>query len=296
MNALLRVLAKPPELLYRGINRVRRSLYRAGVLRAKRLPKPVISVGNIAAGGAGKTPAVITIARFLVARGLRVAVLTRGYARSGGGGIVTSLDVTKYGDEPVLIKMAVPDAQVIVGANRYENGLSIDCDLFILDDGFQHLQLHRDFDVVIDVHDAWFHREGRSALRHADAVIPRRLRLAVPPALRGKRVYAFAGLANNDRFFADSRAEGLTLAGTRGFADHHPYTAGDVAAIRAAARRAAAEAIVTTEKDAVKLAGDAIMAGAATESAVAGGDAIVAIPAAFEVKPDVLARILAVIR
>src|SRR5688572_8890880 len=75
------LLLKPFELLYRGVNRARRALYRAGVLRAKRLHRPVISIGNIAAGGAGKTPAVIAVCRDLAERGLRVAVLTRGYGR-----------------------------------------------------------------------------------------------------------------------------------------------------------------------------------------------------------------------
>jgi tetraacyldisaccharide 4'-kinase len=294
VNALLRIAAKPPELLYRGINRARRALYRAGILRAKRLPKPVISIGNIAAGGAGKTPAVIAIGRFLVARGLHVAVLTRGYGRAGEGGIVASLNVAEYGDEPTLIKMSIPSADVIVGSNRYENGQQVTCDVYLLDDGFQHLQLHRDLDVVIDVEGAWFHREGRSALRDADIVIPRRLRLAIPDALRGQQLYAFAGLADNEQFFGSLRAAGLSLAGSRGFADHHAYSAGDVAAIRQAAREAGATAIVTTEKDAVKLAGDAIMASAA-QNGTPHADAIVAIGATFEVEPDVLERILAAI-
>jgi tetraacyldisaccharide 4'-kinase len=295
VNALLRLAAKGAELPYRGINRLRRALYRAGVLRAKRLPKPVISVGNIAAGGAGKTPAVIAIGRFLIDRGLQVAVLTRGHGRAGEGGNVTSLNAVKYGDEPVLIKRTLEKAQVIVGKNRYENGSRVTCDVYLLDDGFQHLQLHRDVDVVIDVRGAWFHREGRSALRDADVVIPRKLRLHVPETLRGKPLYAFAGLADNEQFFASLRAEGLTLAGSRGFADHHAYSASDVAAIREAAREARAVTIVTTEKDAVKLVGDAIMPSAAQNGAQ-DSDAIVAIAATFEVEPDVLERILAVIR
>src|SRR6185503_20070004 len=79
------LLLKPLELLWRGVNRARRALYRAGILKAKRLPRPVISVGSIAAGGAGKTPATIAIARFLRSRGYKVAVLTRGYGRAGAG-------------------------------------------------------------------------------------------------------------------------------------------------------------------------------------------------------------------
>src|SRR5205085_7990955 len=102
--AVVIVLLKPAELLYRGINRLRRALYRQGILKAKRLPRPVISVGNIAIGGAGKTPAVIAVARFLAARGNKVCVLTRGYGRPGEGGRVEALDAARYGDEPVVIK------------------------------------------------------------------------------------------------------------------------------------------------------------------------------------------------
>lgn len=251
------MLLKPFELLWRGVNRLRRALYRRGILKSKRLPRPVISVGNLAAGGAGKTPAVITIARYLEKRGFRVAVLTRGYGRTGNvSGAVTSLDAATFGDEPVLLKSKLKNIDVIVGSKRYENAICFlnanDCDLFILDDGFQHLQLARDVDVVIDATNGIM-REGRSALADADFVIPRRLRLLVPDELTGRRIFAFAGLADNDQFFASLRANGLNVVGTKSFRDHHRYTAADVAAIKAAAQSAGAEAIVTTEKDAVKI-------------------------------------------
>lgn len=240
------------ESLYHAINRVRRALYRRGILKAKRLPKPVISIGNIAAGGAGKTPCVIAVAKFLVARGLRVCVLTRGYGRSGAGGDVNAPDPERFGDEPVLIKKSVPEAIVVAGKNRYENGLHVNCDVYLLDDGFQHLQLHRDLDVAIDVPDARFHREGRAALRDADLVIPRRIRPENLAPLRGKKVFAFAGLANNQQFFAMLRENGVELSGTKSFPDHHDYGRIETALIRQLAR--GADLIVTTEKDAVKLA------------------------------------------
>jgi tetraacyldisaccharide 4'-kinase len=244
-------------LLWRGVNRVRRGLYRRGILKSKRLPRPVISVGNLAAGGAGKTPAVITLARYLEKRGFRVAVLTRGYGRAGNvSGIVTSLDAAKFGDEPVLLKSKLKNVDVIIGSKRYQNALqflnSNECDLFILDDGFQHLQLARDVDVVIEAANGVM-REGGSALADADFVIQRRLRLAVPEELTGRRIFAFAGLANNEQFFASLRENGLDVIGTRSFRDHHRYTATDIAAIKEAARITGAEGIVTTEKDAVKI-------------------------------------------
>jgi len=250
-------LLKPFELLWRGVNRLRRALYRRGLLKGRRLPRPVVSVGNLAAGGAGKTPAVITIARYLAKRGFRVAVLTRGYGRNEKvSGIVTSLDAARFGDEPVLMKSKLKNVDVIVGSNRYDNALQFlnqnDCDLFVLDDGFQHLQLARDVDVVIDTAGDVM-REGRSALAYADFVIRRNLRMAVPEELASKRLFAFAGLADNDQFFASLRALGLTVAGTKGFRDHHRYTPADIAAVKAAARDAGAKIVVTTEKDAVKI-------------------------------------------
>lgn len=239
-----------------AVNRARRALYRAGILRGKRLHRPVISVGGITAGGAGKTPAAIAVARALADRHLRVAVLTRGYGRNDKSysGSVTTSDPDKFGDEPVLIRRSII-GEVLVGANRYENGRNFDCDVFVLDDGFQHLQLRRDYDLVIDA-PARFHREGRSALRDADAVIPRQLRTLVPEELRGQRVFAFSGLADNEQFFASLREAGLDVAGTRSFPDHHRYTPADVEALK---RDAKGLPLVTSEKDKVKIADAAVL-------------------------------------
>jgi len=246
------IFLKPVELLWRGVNRLRRALYRRGIFKGKRLPRPVVSIGNLAAGGAGKTPAVIAISRYLIKRGFRVAILTRGYGRAGNdAGVVTSLDAARFGDEPVLIKSKLKNVDVIVGSKRYENAIRFlsqnDCDLFVLDDGFQHLQLARDVDVVIDTADGVM-REGRSALADADFVIQRNLRITIPDNVG--RVFAFAGLANNEQFFDSLRNFGLNVTGTMSFRDHHRYTAADLATIRNAAGDAT---IVTTEKDAVKI-------------------------------------------
>lgn len=242
---------------YRALNAARRALYRNGVLRGRRLHRPVISIGNIAAGGTGKTPAVIAVCRLLKEQGLRVAVLSRGYGRGDKSysGIVADFDARKYGDEPVLIKRAA-DVDIFVGWNRYQNARNYDCDVFVLDDGFQHLQLERDLDLVIDA-PSRFYREGRGALRDADVVLPRDLRVHVPESLRGKRVFAFAGLANNEQFFDSLRSAGLDLVGTRGFPDHHNYTAADLTSL---ARDANGATLVTTEKDAVKIDDERVVA------------------------------------
>ena len=285
MNPALRVAGA----LYRAINRVRRELYRKGILKPKRLPRPVVSVGNISMGGAGKTPAVIAIGRHLIDRGYRVAVLTRGYGRSGTAqGLMTAVDPQSWGDEPSLIKSRLDKADVIVGSNRHANAVhylrSNSTDIFILDDGFQHLQLHRDLDVVIDGGEQSIRpglsREGSSALRDADIVIPRRLRLEIPDALKRQRLYAFAGLADPEQFFASLRAAGLTVAGTQAFPDHYPYSERDLEDIAARAARANADAIVTTEKDAVKIA----------------RRDIIPVRAEFVIEPAVLDRITALLQ
>jgi len=215
-------------------------------------------------------------------------VLTRGYGRGGQEqGPVTALDAARFGDEPVLIKKHLENAVVIVGSNRYENGKHINCDVYLLDDGFQHLELARDVDVVIDVPGARWYREGRSALRDADVILERRLRLDVDRDmagnmagdLAGQSLFAFAGLADNEQFFNSLREAGLTLAGTRSYPDHHRYTEADLEAIRTAARNVQAGAIVTTEKDAVKIA----------------AHDMIPIPAEMVIEPETLERIEALL-
>ena len=146
-------------MIFGAFARVRRAMYSAGILSSGRLPRPVVSVGNLVLGGAGKTPHVIHLARWLSGGGRRVAVLSRGYGRrsrgvawvSDGEGNVAS--VRDGGDEPVLLARSLPGVPVVVGESRAEAGR--DClrrrpvDVFLLDDGFQHLSLHRDVDLLL---------------------------------------------------------------------------------------------------------------------------------------------------
>lgn len=146
--------------LYRVIVRSRALLYAWGVMKAKRLPCLVISIGNIAAGGTGKTPFAIHLAAELNAMGYRVVILSRGY--KGGyekhGGIVSDghsllLAPHQAGDEPYLMASLLPGVPVVVGADRYTSGcLAMERfhpDLILLDDGFQHIQLYRDLNLLL---------------------------------------------------------------------------------------------------------------------------------------------------
>ena len=138
---------------------LRRSLYTRGLLRTKKLPAPVVSVGNLTVGGTGKTPVVACLARLLQDRGRRLAILSRGY---GGGtlGVTCISDGQKtyhkppaVGEEPYWLARTLPGVAVYTGACRYAAGLAaweeFRPDLFLLDDGFQHMQLHRDLDLVL---------------------------------------------------------------------------------------------------------------------------------------------------
>jgi tetraacyldisaccharide 4'-kinase len=148
----------PWQLFYGMAHRWRRRYYRS---RARRLPHPVISIGNLHWGGTGKTPMVESIARHLRDRKLAVAILSRGYGRRDAGIQIVSdgegplLGPLVAGDEPVLLAGDLPGVAVVVGPDRYRAGrdalerLTRTPDLFLLDDGFSHLALKRDLDILV---------------------------------------------------------------------------------------------------------------------------------------------------
>jgi tetraacyldisaccharide 4'-kinase len=170
----------PASLVWQVIVRTRAAAYRKGLFRSKRLPGPVISVGNLTAGGTGKTPLVLWLAERLHAEGKRAAVLTRGYRGipAGPGGVPQSDEVAIYSTRLQHF------AELGVGANRFASGKILSrhgVEWFVLDDGFQHMQLARDVDIVLlDATDpfaegwmipAGLLREPRSALSRADIII-----------------------------------------------------------------------------------------------------------------------------
>jgi len=139
--------------------RVKRLLHGAGILSAERLPRPVLCVGNLSTGGTGKTPHVMHLAKWLSGLEYRVAILSRGYRRSSRGVVWVSDGEGKVGsflecgDEPVLMARSLPGVPVLVGESRVAAGLEalkhVPVDVFLLDDGFQHLSLARDFDLLL---------------------------------------------------------------------------------------------------------------------------------------------------
>jgi tetraacyldisaccharide 4'-kinase len=157
--ALLAALATAAAAGYGLGARARRGLYRRGLLRVRRLPAPVWSVGNLTVGGTGKTPVTACLARHLQNRGRRVAILSRGYGGDCRSVTRISDGSSLYarppavGEEAYLLARSLPGVAVYTGASRYEAGMAawrdLKPDLFLLDDGFQHFQLYRDLDLVL---------------------------------------------------------------------------------------------------------------------------------------------------
>lgn len=172
--------------------RIRRILYEYGVLKKTTFKVPVISVGNLSFGGTGKTPMIVWLADWMISHGLTPVVLTRGYKGQleYSSGLLKSgqkfrLNPYDYGDEPLMISNKMSRGAVIVGKKRAENLLKyfseVKPDVVLLDDGFQHLQIHRSFNIVLfdatmalDLYKAaplGYLREGLTALKDADAII-----------------------------------------------------------------------------------------------------------------------------
>jgi tetraacyldisaccharide 4'-kinase len=273
-----------------AIARRRRAAFTGHPERRRRLARPVVSVGNIAVGGTGKTPLVAHVARILLAAGHRPAILSRGYARPRvlDGAVVVSNGQTveasyeTAGDEPMMLARQLPGCAVVVASDRYLAGAlaerRLNCTAHILDDGFQHLQLARAIDIVVvtrcDLDDRVMPsgrlREPLDSLRAADAVVVHagdgsegRLRAIGAPrvftmarrvgAPQDGRAFAFAGIGRPDAFFDALQDAGWDLCGRVSFRDHHRYSAADLDRLARDATRAGARLLVTTEKDAVRL-------------------------------------------
>jgi tetraacyldisaccharide 4'-kinase len=268
--------------LYGSIVSTRNLLYDGGVLRARYLAAQVISVGNISAGGTGKTPFVMLLGELLKQRGVAFSVLSRGYGRKTKGALVVDANgsAAEFGDEPLLIARRL-GCPVVVGESRYEAGLLAENrfgpQLHILDDGFQHRSLARDFDIVLltpeDLKDDLLPkgrlREPLRSLTRASAVglsgdldatmLPFsgrpvwRIRRDIQIACAHSRPVVFCGIARPRKFMQQVRAKGLVPAAERFYRDHHPYSDSDVEDLLRLKTKNRADGFVTTEKDAVNL-------------------------------------------
>ena len=300
---------------YSLVMRLRAFLYRKNIfLKSRRLSVPVISIGNLTLGGTGKTPMVRYVIRMLSDCGFRPAIVSRGYGGKAAAGVNIVADGARMllnpemaGDEPFMLAQALPGVPVLTGHKRVrvaEHAIeAFGVNLIVMDDGFQHLALNRDLDLVLfsagtllgngRVFPGGELREPFSALGRAQAFVitgvdsdnraqaeefQRSLQRVFPkkPVFLGEYlphgiwhsrqgkactlvearkspVLAFAGIANPDSFRQTLRQQNFSVAGFKEFKDHHCYTPQDVAALVSAAGACGALALITTEKDFVKL-------------------------------------------
>ena len=311
------LLGRPLSPLYSCLMANRSGLYRKGFLKQQNLDVPVISVGNLVLGGTGKTPLVLYIAGFLTRHGRKPAVLSRGYKGKAVAEInVVSdttdilLDAVMAGDEPRLLAEKLPGIPVLTGKKRSATGrFAIDSfavDSLILDDGFQHMSLKRDLDLVLfsghkllgngRVLPGGELREPVSSLKRADAFIitgvdsPPALTImefitflkdsfpdkpvftgsyqseniipgfshgqnetVSPPDSDAVPLYGFCGIAQPESFKKIIKRSLINLVGFQAYKDHHHYSSEDMRLLCRDARNSGASALITTEKDFVKL-------------------------------------------
>ncbi len=281
----LHLVLLPVSLLFRALVALRHALYRSGVLTSHELPVPVIVVGNISAGGTGKTPLTLALAQQLIERGRHPLIVSRGYGGTAQRPqrVVPDSDAQQVGDEPLLMarRNLCP---VWIGKDRAAAAQTAlqahpQCDVVLCDDGLQHYRLRRDAEIAVIDGERGFGnglmlpagplREPSARLQSVDAVVvnggepsPGRyaMRLtgdifynlidpgktAVAGSFIAQNNHAVAGIGNPRRFFDHLEALGIPFT-PHAFPDHHPYSAADLAF-------ADCDTILLTEKDAVKCA------------------------------------------
>ncbi|AHG21969.1 tetraacyldisaccharide 4'-kinase [Chania multitudinisentens RB-25] len=282
-SSLVYLLLLPFSWLYGLISAFIRFSYRVGLRKSWRAPVPIVIVGNLTAGGNGKTPMVIWLVEHLQQRGYRVGVVSRGYGgKSAVYPLVLNAQTTaqQAGDEPVLIYQRT-GAPVAIAPKRVEAVKALlqqsDLDVVITDDGLQHYALQRDFElVVIDgvrrFGNGWWlpagpMRERVTRLKTVDACVanggvaqPGEIAMKLQardavnvangercPAVALPQVVAMAGIGHPPRFFATLERLGVAVESEIPFADHQDYMHAQLAALTKAG-----QSLLMTEKDAVK--------------------------------------------
>lgn len=302
---IVRILLIPISLLYGLLIEFRNFLYNHSLYKSQLFSIPIISVGNLTLGGTGKTPFTIMLAEVLRSRFPGIAIVSRGYGRKSKGLQVVSdgqkilLTAELAGDEPYLLAKRLNRAVIVVCEKRVEaiNFLqkNFNLDLIILDDAYQHRQVHRDVNILlINRAEAWHYnrplpsgtlREYRHNYKRAQVIVLTNEqaadRLLIPQfksipvftchskleqiidqdfnaggdvsELKGKEVYAFAGIAHPANFRQEILNLGLKIRVFKVFKDHYHYHDLDLQSISDHCRELECSMIICTEKDLVKI-------------------------------------------
>ncbi|MBU0944504.1 MAG: tetraacyldisaccharide 4'-kinase [Proteobacteria bacterium] len=306
-------LGRPFSPLYSAVMKARETLYRKGLKRCYHLSVPIISVGNLTMGGTGKTPMIAHLASQLSKKGFRPAIISRGYGGAAGNkvnvvsdGKTLFLDAAAAGDEPCFLAKALPGIPVLTGIVRVlpcRHAIDqLGCNILLLDDGFQHLSVHRDLDLVLfsgsklagnsRVFPGGDLREPVSALKRCHGFIltgiteTNRNRCIQFSELLQQRfpqkpvffssyqpvgttelgsdkidtlsslptsLYGFSGIAQPELFRKSLEENNLSLSGFMALKDHQPYNPLLLKKINNQAAKSGASALITTEKDLIKL-------------------------------------------
>lgn len=286
-RGVLALLLWPLSVLYGAVTALRAYLYRSGLLAVHHVAVPVVVVGNVVAGGAGKTPVVMALVQHLLLRGLNAGVVSRGYARHGKDcrEVLTHSLASEVGDEPILIHRTT-GVPVFVAVTRIDAARALltrhpEVQIIVCDDGLQHYGLHRDVEICVfderatgngfllpagPLREPWprptdlvlytgdvkatqgfsLRRELASDARRADGTKVALKDLRTISDRPGNQLWAVAGIARPEAFFAMLRAQGLSLAHTVALSDHAEFDGPEWSG-------ASKPILLCTEKDAVKL-------------------------------------------
>ena len=289
---------------YYALTFIRNRLFDLKLFKARKLETIVISIGNISTGGTGKTPIVVYVSSYLKKLGYKVGVVSRGYKRktrgfllvSGGEGPIHSWE--KSGDECYMMSEILKGIPIVVDKNRYRGGKflikNFGVDIIVLDDGFQHRNLHRDVDIlVINAREKSISlkmlpfgnlREPFYNIQRSDIILTSKMdpdkylnnllkKVSIPKfrvkanpsisknlnnrksiRLRGKGVFAFSGIGDPGHFIETAEGMGCNILGHKNFPDHFTYSLADIKSIKQESDKLNVDYIITTEKDWVKIA------------------------------------------
>ncbi|GIL17729.1 MAG: tetraacyldisaccharide 4'-kinase [Oligoflexia bacterium] len=286
------------QSIYSSLAGMKNWTYDHGLLKTVQLKTPVISVGNLTVGGTGKTPMIRHLVQYALQKGLKPVIVSRNYKAESQ--CIQRVDINHekasqyFGDEPTLLASIFPDVSVYVGPTKWMTALEAEKrespDVIFVDDGFQHRNLHRNFDLVLldatvnlqdyELLPVGKARESIRSLKRAHwicitksnlvnfekinslkelmgtqgHILKMNYQVEIPQTVHGQKALAFCGLGQPDSFYQSLRqTQQIDLKETVSFPDHYLYTQKDIEILMNKKNEIQADCILTTEKDWVKI-------------------------------------------